>query len=108
MDKFLEIAAEWWLTWVFGILAGYLAFKVKSLKDKQIDADKRQAALESGVQALLRGEIIRSYEKYHERGKITVHGLDATTKAYEAYHALGGNGCVTEIMKDMQAMEVEI
>lgn len=107
MDKFMAIAADWWLTWAFGILAGYLVFKVKSLKDKQTATDIRQKALEEGVQALLRGEIIRSYEKYHERGKITVHGLDATTKAYEAYHALGGNGCVTEIMKDMQAMEVE-
>lgn len=106
LDKFMEVAAEWWLTWAFGILAGWLIAKIKGLRAQQAATEKRQNALEEGVQALLRGELIRSYEKYHEQGYITVHGLDAT-KAYAAYHALGGNGCVTEIMKDMQEMEVE-
>ena len=107
MDKFLAIAAEWWLRWLFGILAGYLIVKVKCLKNKQTAADKRQAALEEGVQALLRGELIRSYEKYHEQGYISVHGLEAVNKAYDAYHELGGNGTITGLVKDMREMEVE-
>ena len=107
MDKFLAIAAEWWLTWAFSILAGYLIVKVKNIKDKQTAAEKQQAALESGVQALLRGELIRSYEKYHEQGYITVHGLEAANKAYSAYHELGGNGTITSLMEDMRRLEVE-
>ena len=107
MDKFLAIAADWWMRWLFGILAGYLIVKVKCLKNKQTAADKRQAALESGVQALLRGELIRSYEKYHEQGYITVHGLEAVNKAYDAYHELGGNGTITSLMEDMRQLEVE-
>ena len=107
MDKFLAIAADWWMRWLFGILAGYLIIKVKSIKDKQSAADKRQKALEEGVQALLRGELIRSYEKYHEQGYITVHGLEAANKAYAAYHELGGNGTITGLVKDMREMEVE-
>ena len=107
MDKFLAIAADWWLRWLFGILAGYLVIKVKNIKDKQTAAEKRQNALEEGVQALLRGELIRSYEKYHEQGYITVHGLEAANKAYAAYHELGGNGTITGLVKDMREMEVE-
>ena len=107
LDKFMEVAAEWWLTWAFGILAGYLVFKVKSLKDKQSATDIRQKALEAGVQALLRGELIRSYEKYHEQGYITMHGLEAANKAYTAYHELGGNGTITSLMEDMRRLEVE-
>ena len=107
MDKFLAIAADWWLRWLFGILAGYLVIKVKNIKDKQNAAEKRQKALEAGVQALLRGELIRSYEKYHEQGYITVHGLEAANKAYAAYHELGGNGTITGLVKDMREMEVE-
>ena len=107
MDKFLAIAADWWLTWAFGLLAGYLIVKVKGIKDKQSAADKRQKALEAGVQALLRGELIRSYEKYHEQGYITVHGLEAANKAYDAYHELGGNGTITSLMEDMRQLEVE-
>ena len=107
MDKFLAIAADWWLTWAFGLLAGCFGIKTKRIKDKQSAADKRQKALEAGVQALLRGELIRSYEKYHEQGYITVHGLEAANKAYAAYHELGGNGTITSLMEDMRRLEVE-
>lgn len=107
MDKVLAIAANWWLTWLFGVVATYLAFKVKRIKHKQIAAEKRQEALEEGVQALLRGEIIRAHEKYQDRDCITVHGLEAVEKAYAAYHALGGNGTVTKLLEDMRKKEVE-
>ena len=107
MDKFLAIVAEWWLTWAFGIFAGYLVVKIKNIKDKQSIADRRQQALEEGVQALLRGELIRTYEKYHEQGYITVHGLEAANKAYAAYHELGGNDTITSLMEDMRELEVE-
>ena len=95
------------MRWLFGLLAGYLIVKVKCLKNKQTVAENRQAAIEEGVQALLRGELIRSYEKYHEQGYITVHGLEAVNKAYDAYHELGGNGTITGLVKDMREMEVE-
>lgn len=107
LDKFMAIAADWWLTWAFGLLAGYLTIKIKCIKDKQTVAEKRQAALEEGVQALLRGELIRSYEKYHEQGYITMHGLEAANKAYAAYHELGGNGTITSLIEDMRRLEVE-
>ena len=107
LDKFMAIAADWWLTWAFGLLAGYLIVKVKGIKDKQSAAEKQQNALEEGVQALLRGELIRSYEKYHEQGYISVHGLEAVNKAYDAYHELGGNGTITGLVGDMREMEVE-
>lgn len=107
LDKFLAIAADWWLTWAFGLLAGYLIFKVKCLKNKQAAAEDRQQAVKEGLQALLRGELIRSYEKYHDQGYITMHGLDAVEKAYGAYHKLGGNGTITGLVKDMREMEVE-
>ena len=107
MDKFLAIVSDWWLRWLFGLLAGYLIVKVRGIKDKQTAADKRQKALEEGVQALLRGELIRSYEKYHEQGYISMHGLEAVNKAYDAYHELGGNGTITSLMEDMRQLEVE-
>lgn len=107
MERFLAVAAEWWLTWAFGIISGVLVLKVRQLKKHQAEQECRQQALEEGVQALLRGEIIRAYEKYQERGNITVHGLEAVEKAYTAYHVLGGNGTVTKLMDDMREMEVE-
>lgn len=107
MEKFLAIAADWWLTWLFGIVGTYLLCRVKKLKDKQNAAEVRQTALEDGVQALLRAEIIRSYDKYHDQGYITLHGKEAMEKAYTAYHDLGGNGTITGLMETIKNMEVE-
>ena len=107
MDWLADFCARWWLTWLFGIIAGWLALKIKGLKKKQAAQETRQAAIEEGVQALLRAEIIRAYDKYHEQGRITLHGKEAVNKAYDAYHALGGNGTVTDIVEAMRDMEVE-
>lgn len=103
----IELASEWWLTWLFGIVGAWLIWKVKQLKAKQSAADVRQKALEEGVQALLRAEIIRSYDKYHDQGYITLHGKEAMEKAYTAYHELGGNGTITGLMESIKNMEVE-
>lgn len=68
---------------------------------------KHQTALDAGMQAMLRAEIIRSYYHYSERGWITLHGLEAAEQAYQAYHDLGGNGTVTKLMKDMRDLPVQ-
>ena len=54
-------------------------------------------ALCSGVQCLLRAEIIRSYEKYNEKGYCPLYSKQALTTAYKAYHALGGNDVATDL-----------
>lgn len=57
-------------------------------------------ALRNGMLSLLRAEIIRSHDKYEERGYCPLYAKEALEKAYNAYHALGGNGAVTKQYKD--------
>lgn len=64
----------------------------------------RQKALKNGVQCLLRAEIIRSYDKYKERGKMPLYAKEAITRAYKAYHALGGNDVATELYHEMMEL----
>lgn len=61
----------------------------------------RLKALKNGVQCLLRSEIIRSYDKYHERESMPLYAKEASTRAYKAYHALGGNDVATELYHEM-------
>lgn len=65
---------------------------------------ERTEQLEAGVQCLLRAEIIRSHEKYTERGKCPVYAKEALTKAYKAYHALGGNDVATDLYEQIMAL----
>ena len=55
-------------------------------------------AIKNGLQCLLRAEIIRSYDKYTERGYCPLYAKEALTRAYKAYHAL--------IYRDMTEEEI--
>ena len=66
--------------------------------------DQRTEQLEAGVQCLLRAEIIRSNEKYTDKGYCPLYAKEALTKAYSAYHALGGNDVATDLYNDIMAL----
>ena len=101
----LETLRTYWpiistiITVVAGPAIGYLWKKHR-------DTDKRQTALELGVQALLRDRIVQAYYHYTERDWITLHGLENVNALYEQYHALGGNGTITALVTVLRALEV--
>lgn len=64
-------------------------------------------AIKNGLQCLLRAEIIRSYDKYKERGYCPLYAKEALTRAYKAYHALDGNDVATELYNDTMELPTE-
>lgn len=64
-------------------------------------------AIKNGLQCLLRAEIIRSYDKYKERDCCPLYAKEALTRAYKAYHALGGNDVATELYNDTMELPTE-
>lgn len=68
----------------------------------------RLRAVKNGLQCLLRAEIIRSYDKYTEKGYCAIYAKEATTRAYKAYHALGGNDVATELYHEIIELPNEI
>lgn len=61
-------------------------------------------AIQDGLQSLLRAEIIRQNEKYVERGYCPIYAKDALRRVYEAYHALGSNGVMTDLYNDVMQL----
>ncbi len=57
----------------------------------------KNRALKSGLQCLLRAEIIRSFDKYTQKGEIPIYAREALVKEYKAYHKLGGNDVATDL-----------
>lgn len=89
----LETILKWLIPFVCGgvvsgIIAYFAAWK------------KRKTALENGVCALLRAEIIRENKEYTDKGFCPVYAKDALTRAYRAYHALGGNDVATHLYEE--------
>lgn len=69
---------------------------------------KKEQAFKKGVRCLLRLEIIRSYDKYTERGFCPLYAKEALTRAYDSYHELGGNDVATELYHQLMQMDTEV
>ena len=77
-----------------GGLVGFLSTKLKSRKKKDI-------AIEEGVQALLRNELIRRYREYKTKGEMTILDRENIEAMFKQYKNLGGNGTVKELMDEL-------
>lgn len=101
-----EFVMKYWLEFVFGIivavLSGGYAKIAKRLKDEKI----RSQAIESGVRDILRMQILDTYERCKATGNITVSRKDAIDSAYNSYHALGGNGTITQVHNELMTMQI--
>lgn len=106
MGEILATIGEWWVTWVLGIIGAGIGAGFRLLYKRQKAAEIRQAALESGMQAILRDRILTSYYHYHDKGSITLHGLENVEAMYDSYHNLGGNGTMTHLVEVMRELEV--
>lgn len=100
MDSAIIVAI---VTGVFG-LAGTVIGIISTAKRK---ADKDEQAVKDGLQSLLRAEIIRSYEKYTDKGFCPIYAKEALKIEYGAYHALGGNDVATELYKKALVLPTE-
>ena len=106
MRDVLVTIGQWWLTWALGIIGAAIIAGFRLLYKRQKKAEVRQSALENGMQAILRDRILTSYYHYHEKGKITLHGLENVEAMYKSYHDLGGNGTMTHLVEVLRELEV--
>lgn len=99
MDWLIQFVAKYWLEIVFGsALSAALGLYKK--------ATKRQKAIEDGVRDMLRLTILDNYERSKQAGVISVSRKDAIDSAYNSYHALGGNGTITQIHNEIMSMPI--
>lgn len=86
----LETVVKWLIPFLCGgVVSGVVAYFAAWRK--------RRTALENGVCALLRAEIIRASKEYAVKGSCPIYAKEALTRTYQAYHALGGNDVATRL-----------
>lgn len=74
------------VTALFGIVTGFLGSRLKKVTD-------RDKAIEQGVKAILRHELMDDYERFCVNGEpLNVERRREIDECYHAYAALGGNG----------------
>ena len=65
-------------------------------------------AMELGVQALLRNELIRRYREYEQKGEISILDKENMEAMFLQYKNLGGNGTVKHMMDDLLELPTKI
>lgn len=83
------------------VLIGIL---VASLWQKFRKSQQEQDAIKLGLQSLLRGEITKAYYSYKDKGWIPLYALQSIEANYKNYEALGANGVIDGLWKEMMAM----
>ena len=98
---------EYWTKTLFGCIVGFFGFwgkkKVKELECKI----KEQESIKQGLQALLRSEIIREYERWTEKDYCPVYARDNIQNLYKQYHGLGQNGVIDDLMERIMELPTE-
>lgn len=81
------------------VILGYIVWLLQQQK-KGKDANGK------GTMLLLRVQLIEYHDKYMKLGEIPSYAYDNFVEMYNAYHALGGNGMVTKMYNEIQALHL--
>lgn len=100
MEQFLMQTYTIALPIVLTALMGYIVFLLKNQK-KDRDANSK------GTMLLLRVQLIEYHAEWKARDYVTKHGLQNFLEMYDAYHALGGNGMVTELLNEVKELPIK-
>lgn len=95
MEEIYKFVINNWVAWLFALLGAL----VGRLYSKITDMRKRTTAIEDGIRALLRNNIIKAYNKCQERGYCPIYEMENIEEMYKQYHELGGNGTITELVE---------
>lgn len=82
------------------IFLGYIVWLLKRQK-RDRDANSK------GTMLLLRVQLIEYHTKYMEQGEIPSYAYNNFCEMYEAYHALGGNGMITKMKKEIEELHLK-
>lgn len=99
---------QYWLEIAFSCVVGAISIIMKKIYNKYKNLSSRQKAVEQGVQALLRNELIRRYREYEAKGEITILDKENIEHMYNEYKNLGGNGTVAKMYEDLMNLETKI
>ncbi|MBR4458260.1 MAG: hypothetical protein IKS31_04810 [Clostridia bacterium] len=105
-----EWISKYWIEWVFGLIAAFLAWMVKRLSGRIKREQEENKALRDGIRALLKVSIENECQRCQREHWCGPVKRATITDMYASYKALGGNSGTTSIVEqtlDLPAVEPE-
>lgn len=103
-----EFIVTYWLEAFFTLLCSIFALIFKRLFKKMKENKERQDAVEAGLQALLRNELVRRYREYETKKEISIIDMENIEHMFKEYKNLGGNGTVEKMYEELLKLPTKV
>lgn len=111
MDPVVQTAVISALGGIVALLANaivaWLSDRRKRKYSKEDTEEQEEDVIKLAIACLLRRYLIDDHDYYMDKQYITVHGLENWEKMYYSYKALGGNGMVDALNKEIRELKVK-
>lgn len=97
----LQIILNYMVPLILGGIIGFLSTKIKN-------HNKKDKAIEEGLVALLRNELVRRYREYETKGEMAILDKENIEDMFKQYENLGGNGTVKKMYKELLDLPTKI
>lgn len=104
----IDFILKYWLEIIFTLICTVFSVIFKKFIAKQKEQEKKQKAVEDGVQALLRNELIRRYREYELKGELSILDRENIESMFKQYQNLGGNGTVKQLMDELLELPTKV
>lgn len=94
-----EFILRYWLEFMFAAAISIMGGAIKRMKKQYEKAKTDNEAIKSGMKALLRAEIIATYNHYADTKTLPIYARENLYGLYREYEALGGNGAIKDLME---------
>lgn len=99
-----EWIVKYWVEWLFGIVVTVLGILIRKINTRVKQTASKNDAIETGVQALLRAQMISDYNHYSDKGYAPIYARENFENEYQQYKNLGGNGVMSDIRDKFRAL----
>lgn len=104
----LKILLSYLIPTILGGIIGYISTNLRKNKKEEELKEKKNKAIEEGLQALLRNELVRRYREYETKGELTILDKENIEAMFKQYEILGGNGTVKHLMEELLSLPTKI
>lgn len=103
-----EFILKYWVEALLTSVCAFVSFTYKKIKKRFEEQDTKRKAIENGVQALLRNELIKNFREYKRIGEITLLDKENMEHMFAEYFNLGGNGMMHEVYDEFKQIPIKI
>lgn len=94
-----DFILKYWPQGLYALITAIFAWAGKRLSNEVKQNKQDNEAMRAGMKALLRAEIISTYNHYENAGYMPIYARENLHDLHKQYTALGGNGAINDLME---------